>query len=52
MKTFTQNEPVTDAEIDRLGDFLKSCKGGRATNVEALDGIRPAVQRRQWRSFL
>jgi uncharacterized protein len=23
MKTFTQNEPLTDAELDRLGDFLK-----------------------------
>jgi hypothetical protein len=23
-----------------LGDFLKSCKSGRAMNVEALDGIR------------
>jgi hypothetical protein len=30
MKTFTQNEPLTDAELDRLGDFLKNCKGGRA----------------------
>ena len=42
MKTFTQNEPLTDAELDRLGDFLKSCKGGKAMNVEALDGIRVA----------
>ena len=39
MKTFTQNEPVTDAELDRLGDFLKGCKGGKAMNVEALDGF-------------
>ena len=23
MRTFTQNEPLTDAELDRLGDFLK-----------------------------
>jgi len=28
VRTFTQNEPLTDAELDRLGDFLKSCKGG------------------------
>jgi hypothetical protein len=28
-----------------LGDFLKGCKGDRAMNVEALDGIR-AVERR------
>jgi hypothetical protein len=27
MRTFTDNEPLTDAELDRLGDFLKSCKG-------------------------
>ncbi len=39
MRTFTDNEPPTDAELDRLGDFLESCKGGRAMNVEALDGV-------------
>lgn len=39
MRTFAQNEPLTDAELDRLGDFLKGCKGGRAMNVEALDGF-------------
>jgi len=27
MRTFTQHEPLTDAELDRLGDFIKSCKG-------------------------
>ncbi|MGA2648318.1 MAG: UPF0149 family protein [Candidatus Sulfotelmatobacter sp.] len=43
MKTFTQNEPLTDAELDRLGEFLKSCKGGRAMNVEALDGFFAAL---------
>ena len=43
MKTFTQNEPLTDAKLDRLGDFLKSCKGGRAMNVEALDGFFAAL---------
>jgi len=37
MKTFADNEPLTDSELDRLGDFLKGCKGGRATNVEALE---------------
>ena len=45
MKTFTQNEPQTDAELD-VGDFPKGCKGGRAMNAEALDGIRAAVERR------
>ena len=43
MKMFTQNEPLTDAELDRLGDFLKGCKGGRAMNVEALDGFFAAL---------
>jgi uncharacterized protein len=43
MRTFTPNDPLTDAELDRLGDFLKSCKGGRAMNVEALDGFFAAL---------
>jgi uncharacterized protein len=43
MKTFTQPEPLTDAELDRLGDFLKSCKDGKAMNVEALDGFFAAL---------
>jgi len=43
MTTFTQPEPLTDAELDRLGNFLKSCKGGRAMNVEALDGFFAAL---------
>jgi uncharacterized protein len=43
VRTFTQNEPLTDTELDRLGDFLKSCKGGKAMNVEALDGLFAAL---------
>ena len=43
MRTFTQNEPLTDTELDRLGDFLKSCKGGKAMNVEQLDGFFAAL---------
>ena len=35
MRTFVQNEPLTDAELDRLGDFIKGCKGSRAMNVES-----------------
>jgi hypothetical protein len=35
MKTFPQPEPLTEAEFDRLGNFLESCKGGKAMNVEA-----------------
>ena len=43
MRTFTQNEPLTNVELDRLGDFLESCKGGKAMNVEALDGFFAAL---------
>jgi yecA family protein len=43
MKTFTQHDQLTDAELDRLADFLKSCKGGRAMNVEQLDGFFAAL---------
>jgi uncharacterized protein len=42
MKT-SQNEPLTDAELDRLGAFLKCCKGGKAMNVEELDGFFAAL---------
>jgi uncharacterized protein len=43
MRTFAQPEPLTDAELDRLGDFLEGCKGGRAMNVEQLDGFFAAL---------
>jgi uncharacterized protein len=43
MKTFTQPEPLTHAELDRLGDFLDCCKGGKAMNVEELDGFFAAL---------
>ncbi len=43
MRTFAQSDPLTDAELDRLGDFLKGCKGGRAMNVEQLDGFFAAL---------
>jgi len=43
VKPFTQHEPLTDAELDRLGGFLKRCKGGRAMNVEQLDGFFAAL---------
>ncbi len=39
----TQNEPLTDAELDRLGDFLEGCKGGKAMNLEELDGFFAAL---------
>ena len=43
MSPFTENDPLTDAELDRLGDFLKICKGGSAMNVETLDGFFAAL---------
>ena len=43
MTIFTKSEPLNDAELDRLGDFLKSCKGGKAMNLEQLDGFFAAL---------
>ena len=43
MKMFTQPEPLTHAELDRLSDFLESCKGGKAMNIEQLDGFFAAL---------
>jgi uncharacterized protein len=43
MRVFTQNQPLTDAELDRLGDFLKGCRGGNAMNLEELDGFFAAL---------
>jgi hypothetical protein len=39
----SSKDPLTDAELDRLGDFLKSCKGDKAMNAEALDGFFAAL---------
>ena len=41
--TETETEPLTDAELDRLGDLLEGCKGGSAMNVEELDGFFAAL---------
>ena len=38
MRTFTHHEPLTDAELSRLGDCLKRCKGGDSMSLEELDG--------------
>jgi len=43
MTIFTKPEPLNDAELDRLGDFLRSCKGGKAMNLEELDGFFAAL---------
>jgi yecA family protein len=39
MRTFVQPEPLTHDELDLLGEFLESSKGGRAMNFEQLDGF-------------
>jgi uncharacterized protein len=43
MRAFPQIQPLTDAELDRLGDFLESCKGGNAMKIEQLDGFFSAL---------
>jgi yecA family protein len=37
MGTFADNEPLTDAELDRLGDFLASCRSEKAMTLQELD---------------
>lgn len=43
MTVFAQNEPLTEAELDRLGRFLKNCKSSKAMNIEELDGFFAAL---------
>ena len=43
MRAFDQPEPLTDAELDRLEEFLRKCKGGKAMNIEELDGFFSAL---------
>ena len=43
VKPFAQPEPLTETELDRLGEFLKSCKAGKAMNIEQLDGFFSAL---------
>ena len=43
MRAFDQLEPLTGAEVDRLGEFLRKCKGGKAMNIEELDGFFSAL---------
>jgi hypothetical protein len=33
VKPFPQHEPLTDAELDRLGHFLKGCKSGEVPSA-------------------
>lgn len=43
MNVFSKNEPLSDAELDHLGNFLKNCRSGKAMNVEELDGFFAAL---------
>jgi uncharacterized protein len=43
MTVFAQNEPLMDADLDRLDEFLKSYKGGKAMNIEEVDGFFSAL---------
>ncbi|PYV29942.1 MAG: hypothetical protein DMG22_21835 [Acidobacteria bacterium] len=43
MRIFAQNEPLTETELDGLEEFLKSCKGGKAMNIEVVDGLFAAL---------
>ena len=43
MTIFAKNEPLTEAELDHLGQFLKNCKDYKAMNIEELDGFFSAL---------
>jgi uncharacterized protein len=43
MPTFEKPAPLTDVEFDLLGEFLRNCKGGKAMNIEQLDGFFAAL---------
>jgi len=43
MKSSRHAEPLTKSERKCLGDFLKRCQGGKAMNLEELDGFSAAL---------
>jgi len=43
MNTFSQEGGLTDAELDRLAEFLSKSEGGEAMNIEELDGLFAAL---------
>ena len=43
MSIFAKNEPLTESDLDHLERFLKNCKGGKAMNIEELDGFFAAL---------
>jgi uncharacterized protein len=38
-----RHQPLTDPELDRLSEFLRQCKRGKAMNLEELDGFFAAL---------
>ena len=43
MTIFAKNAPLTEPELDHLGQFLTNCKGGNAMNIEELYGFFSAL---------
>src|ERR1017187_3826304 len=43
MRAFAENEPLTETELGRLDEFLKSYKGGKAMKIEEVDGFFSAL---------
>lgn len=43
MRTFAHNEPLRETELGRLDEFLESYKGGKAMNIEEVDGFFSAL---------
>ncbi len=43
VQAFPHHQPLSDSELDRLGDFLGQCKGGKTMNLEELDGFFAAL---------
>jgi uncharacterized protein len=43
IRVFADNSRLTDAELDRLDDFLITCEGDNAMDLEELDGFFAAL---------
>jgi uncharacterized protein len=43
MNTFSLERALTEAELDRLAEFLRKSKGGQAMNIEEVDGLFAAL---------
>jgi uncharacterized protein len=43
MNSFSEKGPLTEAELSRLTKFLTKCRGGKAMNVEEVDGFFAAL---------